>query len=387
MKPISICAMGVLLILMSGCASTPSYNYYHQLSGDPIEDGYVRIQQGPPEDKILWQYATALEHMRRGQIDEAAALLDEALLSQEALAIDGGKKARQARKIFYPESTKIYIGEPYERVMAWFYRGVIYWMQGEPDNARACFKSAQLMDSDAEGEQYKADYAILDFMIGMINRFYKGDDNEAFRFAKQNAKFDYFPDDVQDPNLIIILEFGSGPTKYRGGNYGQLLKIRSRTSLAHSVNITLTDPIHIQPLDDVSWQAQTRGGRYMDHVLGRKAVFKEATSGIGDAAILSGAVIASETEHTQTGLIVAGVGILSKILSSASNPEADTRTWKNLPQYITLAPFKLPPGQYQASVQFLNKNGGVIPKDTKSININLAQNDEPLVVFVSQYSQ
>lgn len=381
--------MLVMVMLLSGCASVEP-TYLTRLTGDPIKDGYERISNGRPEDKILWQYSTALEHLRRGQLDEAAALLDEALLSQEALAIDGGKKARQARRVFYPESTKVYIGEPYERVMAWFYRGVIYWMQGEPDNARACFKSAQLMDSDAEGEEFKADYASLDYLIGMINQFFDGSDDQQFRFAEENKQMDYFPQPVDNPNLIFILEFGNGPRKYGAGDYGHLLKIRPSTSKARSSRITIEGlpQITAGPMDDLAWQAQTRGGRYMDHVLGRKAVFKESTDALGDAAIISGAILAAETEHTQTGLTVAAVGILSKLIASASNPEADTRTWKNLPQFLTLSPMKLAPGNYQARVQFLDKNGAPIPQHTKSVTINISDSNtkKPLVVFISQFS-
>lgn len=372
-----------------GCSTTHTPNYYSSLTGDPIQDGYIRIEQGPPEDKILWQYTTALELLRLGRLDEAAGLLDEALLSQEALAIDGGKKARQAQRVFYPESTKIYIGEPYERAMAWFYRGIIYWIQGEPDNARACFKSAQLMDSSSEGEEFKADYAILDYLIGMINRQLSGSDDQYFRFAQQNAKFDYFPEPVNSPNVVFIFEFGKGPMKYRSGDYGQFLKIRGGNSRSKSSLLQVEEGsrIQISPLDDLTYQAQTRGGRYMDHVLGRKAVFKAATDTFGDAAIIGGAIMASESDHTNAGLAVAAVGVLSKILSSASNPEADTRTWKNLPQYLSLYSTRMSPGDYEALVQFLDETGQVVGPHTKTINIHLTSNKKPLVVFVSQYSK
>ena len=48
----------------------------------------------------------------------------------------------------------------------------------------------------------------------------------------------------------------------------------------------------VAPCDDVNFQATTRGGRVMDHVLANKAVFKSATDTAGDAAIISGAILA-----------------------------------------------------------------------------------------------
>ena len=65
-----------------------------------------------------------------------------------------------------PKRKKTFIGEPYERSMAYFYRGVIYWMDGELDNARACFKSAEFEDSDAENEEYTGDWVLPDYLDG-----------------------------------------------------------------------------------------------------------------------------------------------------------------------------------------------------------------------------
>ena len=42
------------------------------------------------------------------------------------------KSARKARGYFHEESSKGFRGEPYERVMAYYYRGILYWMDGEP---------------------------------------------------------------------------------------------------------------------------------------------------------------------------------------------------------------------------------------------------------------
>ena len=70
--------------------------------------------------------------------------------------------AKKARSYFHGEAKKTFIGEPYERSMAYIYRGILYWMDGEPDNARACFRTAQLEDSGTQDEQFSADYAILE---------------------------------------------------------------------------------------------------------------------------------------------------------------------------------------------------------------------------------
>ena len=53
--------------------------------------------------------------------------------------------------------------------MAYYYRAILYWMDGEPDNARACFRTGQLLDSDAENKTYVGDYALLDYLDGLAS--------------------------------------------------------------------------------------------------------------------------------------------------------------------------------------------------------------------------
>ena len=88
-------------------------------------------------------------------------------------------QAKKARGTFHRESEKVFRGEPYERVMAYFYRGMIYWMEGELDNARACYRSGQLEDADTENKQYASDYVLLDYLDGYITTRLGGDGSDA----------------------------------------------------------------------------------------------------------------------------------------------------------------------------------------------------------------
>ena len=56
------------------------------------------------------------------------------------------KDAKKARSLFHEESKKGFIGEPYERVMAYYYRGLLYWRDGEPDVASIDALIANLAD-------------------------------------------------------------------------------------------------------------------------------------------------------------------------------------------------------------------------------------------------
>src|SRR5688500_699426 len=133
----------VAAVLLTGCATTStSTRQSFVRTGDPVVDGRAAVESGPEKDKVLWQYRAGLALMRRGEFGDAERMFDDALLRVGSI-MQGDKSAKKARGYFHEEAKKTFLGEPYERVMAYFYRGILYWMDGEPDNARACFRNGQ----------------------------------------------------------------------------------------------------------------------------------------------------------------------------------------------------------------------------------------------------
>ncbi|HSH94260.1 MAG TPA: hypothetical protein VK968_08950, partial [Roseimicrobium sp.] len=129
------------LLLLAGCASAPraSSPPLPARTGDPVVDKEALMARAPAKDRVLWQYRTALTALRQGNFDEAKRLLDDAILTIGGI-LGKDATARKSRSIFRGENSKNFIGEPYERVMAYYYRGLLYWRDGEPDNARACYR-------------------------------------------------------------------------------------------------------------------------------------------------------------------------------------------------------------------------------------------------------
>ena len=150
-----------VFLIVAGCATTTKHQV--ALTGDIMVDAPNAIANGPPRDRVLWQYRLAAAAMRQGKFNVAKQNLDDALLTLGGIY---GKDAdaKKARSYFHAEAKKTFIGEPYERSMAYIYRGIIYWMDGEPDNARACFRSAEFEDSDAEQHQYAGDWVMPDYL-------------------------------------------------------------------------------------------------------------------------------------------------------------------------------------------------------------------------------
>lgn len=377
------------LLLFTGCAASSTHRI--SLTGDIMVDGPRMVAEGSPRDRVLWQYRTASAAMRRGQFDAAKPLLDDALLTLGGVY---GKdaEARKARGLFNKEARKTFIGEPYERSMAYFYRGVLYWRDGELDNARACFRSAEFEDSDAENAEYKGDWVLPDYLDGLATAKLAGDGSDALKRAKAAAKNINLPDYQPQANVLFIVEYGPGPEKYGGGQYDEQLRFRTRGSPVLSAQLkTGSINLPVAPCDDLNFQATTRGGRVMDHVLANKAVFKGTTDTIGDAAILSGAILAdgrhrrrnSSADEVGAGLMLAGLA--SKLISAATTPEADIRTWDNLPQYISFAALKMSPGEHVVTVSFNGVNGMPNAQQTKTITVNVPV-DRDKVVFVSDSS-
>jgi hypothetical protein len=375
------------LLIVAGCATTTKHQV--ALTGDIMVDAPNAIANGPPRDRVLWQYRLAAAAMRQGKFDVAKQNLDDALLTLGGIY---GKDAdaKKARSYFHAEAKKTFIGEPYERCMAYIYRGIIYWMDGEPDNARACFRSAEFEDSDAEQHQYAGDWVLPDYLDGLVTTKLGGDGSDAFKRAQADAKGVKLPPYNLKANAIFFIEFGPGPTKYASGQYQEELRFSTVPSPVTSAELKVDAlQIPIAPTDDVAFQATTRGGRMMDHILGNKAVFKSATDTAGNVAIIGGlatAVASNNRTAQEVGVGLALAGLVSKVVSAATVPAADTRSWENLPRYLSFVNVPLPPGQHVATIQFLDASGQVHPNLTKTITVNITTTDRDKVVFVSDTS-
>lgn len=384
------------LLLLSGCVTAPPPGPAIIFTGDPVVDNNAQLAAAPAKDRLLWQYRIAAAALRRGQDDEARSKLDEARSAVAGLVSAPSAEAAQARGTFHAESDKPFVGEPYERVMANLYRAVLYWREGEPDNARALMRDAELIDSDTENKTYAGDWVIPDWLDGFATAKLGGDGTDALARARKSSAHP-LPDYDPAANVLVFVEYGRGPRKVATGEHGEQLKFVADSTRAVSARLEIAgQTVALPPWDDVTWQATTRGGRAMDHILGNKAVFKQAADTVGDAALL-GAVIAAQNTRKEVRRVVTGpdgkqrvvtetvkdddaanaalglaaAGVLAKILSGAAQTTADTRAWDNLPQYLSLATLRLPPGEHPATLTFLDAAGQPLAKRAQTFTITI----------------
>ena len=401
-----------MALALSGCVTLddmPAARTPIRTTGNPIVDGNAALAAAPDRDRVLWEYRVAAAALRAGDFAEAKARLDDAIRRIGGLISGREEAARRARGLFTAEREKTFIGEPYERVMAYYYRGLLYWRDGQPDNARACFRTGEFIDGDAENYTYKSDYVLLDYLDGLASTKLAADGSDALARAEKNAKHKLPAYDPQ-ANVLCFLEFGHGPRKVAAGQYGEQLRFQISQSRVSSAALSVGDQnLHFTPWDNLNFQALTRGGRVMDYVLGNKAVFKRNAEVVGDLA-LAGSAIAADSAYKEkqrvvtdergrqhvvtdvekdqgsenTALALGAIGLASKIFSAATQTQADTRTWDNLPQYLSFASLRLPPGEHLAILQFFDADGHAIEDLTRRLTIAVADPARDTVVFLSE---
>ncbi|RAU21613.1 hypothetical protein CU669_12555 [Paramagnetospirillum kuznetsovii] len=315
---------------------------------------FIAQAQGQ-RNRVLNDMRLGLATFALGRNQLSEQLFDDALQGIEAVYADN-EQAKKARELLTREQVKDFKGEPYERVMAYYYRGLLYLRAGDFENARASFKGGMLQDAFAEEQQYRADFALMPFLQGWAahcsgNASLAAEDFKEFRAINKDAPL---PRDKD--NVLVLVETGDAPVKISDG---ARLRIK-RSGSTETARISWTDPDHPKDhpedsavlLEDIYRQASTRGGRQFDAILEGKAEYKSVADTVGNAALI-GAILAAKVatesgprrgtkrkdreraEDVQQGAAIAAgglalIGLLSKLTAHAIESEADTRYWDNL---------------------------------------------------------
>ncbi|MCC6546421.1 hypothetical protein IT570_04560 [Candidatus Sumerlaeota bacterium] len=389
-------AMGMALVAMTGCSrNRPGVPEGMQGVAYPPELAPLgaKLMAEGRRNWVLNLNEIAVAAMKLGQREIAKRALDESLLEINAV-FGATAEAAKARNIFFNEDVKLFKGDPYERSLAFLYRGILYMQDEDWENARASFRSGILQDSFAEEEQNRCDWVIFDYLISacevqMGREFYA---EEAFDRAMDTMKSrpgvsngaqvagpmpmaprhsppayragaaGLHPIPNKPPpaytkttttalpdfrmispqtNLLVIAGSGAAPQKFRAGDYGQFL-VYQRGVFRGDPVVQVGDVARpATELDSVYYQASTRGGRAFDKIQGRKVFFKKSTSAIGMGSTLLGLHVLGASQGGRGGgeqamagviLIAAGVGVSA--FSGLISTRADIRQWTSLPDTL-----------------------------------------------------
>ena len=281
----------------------------------------------------------------------------EAVYSKDAMAT-------RARSTFAKEANKDFKGEPYERAMAYYYRGLLYLRKADYGNARASFKGAEYQDTVSDSEEFQGDFAAMNYLIGWSTRCMgESDGGDDFNAAlKAQAGLTVPP---KNHNVLMIAETGVGPIKVQDGAMKEKMVFQvpqvPGPETQALFKLTPTEEVATVPMSALSYQATTRGGRAIDGILKGKANFKQTTGSIGNVGMQAGLSMMGQGGDMGAGVAVMAVGALFSMFSSAAKADADVRYWDQLPDSLLIATGAAK-GPIKPSVRFAGEAG---PLDTK----------------------
>ncbi|HEY0838163.1 MAG TPA: hypothetical protein VGE72_29915 [Azospirillum sp.] len=342
---------------------------------------YRNIVIDGKRDAVLNWMRIGKDALDLGRLDLAAEAFDNALAGIEAVYADN-PQAEKARSVWHAEAEKDFKGEPHERAMAYYYRGLVSMMQGDYENARASFKGAMLQDSFAENERHRADFAVAAFLEGWTNQCTgsPGRADENFKEAAE-ARGTVTPPAPQD-RLLVLVEAGAGPSKEAVGQHKEKLAYREQNGPKGGYQVRVARQRHALRLaEELFFQATTRGGREMDKILAMKAGTKEATATAGAVGVATGlGVMANANRYNYgngnnggaamaAGAMIALIGLMAHAAAQNMTAEVDTRYWYSLPHSVFLA--TLPPARITGpdGIDILHDNGASAITNRDAIRI------------------
>jgi hypothetical protein len=333
----------------------------------------AKLGAAPAKDAPLYTLQAGLAAFAEGHQDQSAELFDSALTGIESMYANTENAAR-ARSLWYEEGAKEFKGEPYERAMAYYYRGLLYLGAGDYENARASFRGGLLQDAFAEEQQFRSDFAMLMVLEGWANQL-NGDASQAREaYAEAGKLRPKWHAPAANANVLIVAELAGSPRKLGDGiGNSEIVYRRPKRTPERHVSLTINGkPQALELVEDVYFQAATRGGRPIDRVIEGKASFAATSGEVGSvlANVASEGSLISAASGGGGGRAlgaVAAIGAISSMISANVKPRADVRYWANLPETLHVATLRLDgePGPIQ--VNLTDDNGQPVAADSLRI--------------------
>jgi tetratricopeptide (TPR) repeat protein len=360
---------------MTGCATTQEEKKALRAVNDYEAGDYALAAKklAPLADKTDENFA--LNNLRLGSADLARYDLqgaqDAFLKAYEVLnsfGVNNGGRTLGATLV--DEKIKIWTGEPFERAMANFYLGLIYYMQHDYNNARAAFENAlfKLKDYDDKNDNNKdqfheadSNFVVATIMLGRCWQHLGRDDLARAQFdAVIKSRPDLEPlanyERNAQSNMLLVVEYGHGPervTKFDGSILGfaptpeQVGPIPS-PRVEVDGDFVNSHPFHEAPIDLLA-MAQDRKWQSIDTI-------RAVKSAVGTGLIAGGAVEGvrglNESGSRQRTDLIVGASLLAAGALLKATSQSDIRGWDMLPRTVFLIPLHVPPGTHDVTVEF-----------------------------------
>ena len=299
--------------------------------------------------------------LTNGDLDTAERAYYRAYETLNAAGVNNA--ARSAATVLFNENVRIWLGEPYERAVANFQLGLIYYTKGQYDNARGAFENslfklrryANEADQQSGYTEQESTFAVAYLMLGRSWQRLGREDLAADSFGKA-VELDPSLREAADAetnarsNVLVVAEWGRGPEKVQEGAGGVAFASATLNTPRLPLPRVRVDgrPLRLgglaTPAIDTNVMALQRRWQTTDTFRAVKAV-----AGTG---LLYGGLIAADAglnsrnqDVAIAGAVAAGVGAL---LALSSTP--DTRQWEMVPRTIYVIPLTLEPGTRDVTV-------------------------------------
>jgi len=384
--PIWLCA------LTASCA-TSSTKYVDQeispanqlsIASQPeiLRPKFEKLMREGERNRVLNHMEIGLAAYRAEHFEASKKSFDSAIREISAIYADS-EDARKARSLWHEEGGKNFKGEPYERAMIFFYRGMLFLRDADYENARASFINGIMQDAFAEEEQNKSDFALFLYLAGWAAMQMGSHDLAQSHFDELKLYRPDFDQPPDDHDLLVIVETGRSPRKLADGvGHYELVYRRGKNFSENRVKIEYDNLVEsAYPIEDIFFQASTRGGREVDKIIKGKAVFKKKTQAFGSSlsnltnnSVMAGNASLYGSSGTKAFGALTAISVASMALSAKANPRADTRYWSSLPDTVHVKTFKYSEDHTQLKALFLDKNDTEYASLNKSVPIQFNSN-------------
>lgn len=298
-----------------------------------------------------------LQAMEMGNYDLAGFYFNQSIYRLSNV-ISSNRRAKKARSLFESEDYKKFRGEPYERAMVFYYRGLLDLKEGNYENARASFKNGITMDV-ATKEQNITDFSLLIFLAGWASQCISDDMLKKSSYEELKKHEPDFNLPQEDQNTLFVVETGKGPRKVAAEEGGAKLQYeRSGKEMVKSVTVRFSDKksIDLYEMADLYYQASTRGGRPVSDILTGQAEYKVIQRKTADKKAFGPGQ--ADISHYRA----------HRMMSKRVESEVDTRTWTSLPQKVYINTCHLSAGEHRFRLNIQgNKNTSRIRKKVRKI--------------------
>lgn len=366
----------VLSFLLVGCGPTKDQKRADRALSDYLAGDYEAARERlrpaakkPDENFVLNNVRLGSCALIDYHLDEAEDAFLRAYEVINSVGVNDGGRSLGAALV--DEKIKIWKGEPFERAMANFYLGLIYYMRQDYNNARGAFENALFKLRDyADKNDVKNDYREQEsnFVIAlvMLGKTWQKLGRDDLAQANFDRAKDLRPDlaglcDFERnarSNLLLVVEFGSGPQKIAdadGSVVGFAPSPREAGAIPGPQVVIDRRSIDVAELSrppiDLLEMAQDRRWQDIDTIRTIKDVAGTGLIVGGAAAGIYGADRRRD-DVALAGLAAMGAGMLLKASS-----QADVRYWEMLPRTVFILPLRVQPGTHDLTVAFPHTGG------------------------------